>query len=473
MSVALRMTATQHQQLEAHLFPGDGREAVALMLCGRRSGGTRQILVARRIVPVPHAACTRTPVSVDWPTDLLPELLNELDRMGGALIKVHSHPIGIESFSDTDTIADRKLFPSVFGWVGGDGPHASAVMLPGGSMFARAVDVDGTFRDLSTITIVGDDLRVFDSVHELLPVPEFARRHGQLFGAGTTARLSRLSVAVVGASGTGSPVAEMLVRLGVGEIVLVDPDRIEEKNVNRIYMSHVSDARAGRFKVDVIEEEIARIGLGTRVTALPFELGRPDVVRRVAETDFVFGCMDGHTGRQLLNRLATYYILPYIDVGIRLEADGQGGIDQVCGGVHYVKPGGSSLMSRGVVTQARLQSEALKKSDPEAYATQLEAKYIIGVDEERPAVIGVNTLFASLAVNEFLARIHPFRDDSNAAIARQMLSLTQGAWHRDADGEPDAGLARKVGIGDVMPLLDSPGLSEMRQITKYSKAAAC
>ena len=43
-----------------------------------------------------------------------------------------------------------------------------------------------------------------------------------------------MSIAVVGCSGTGSPVIEQLARLGVGRLVLVDPDRVEEKNLNRI-----------------------------------------------------------------------------------------------------------------------------------------------------------------------------------------------------------------------------------------------
>ena len=62
----------------------------------------------------------------------------------------------------------------------------------------------------------------------------FTLRHAQAFGTGTTALLRNLSVAIVGCSGTGSIVAEQLARLGAGRLVLVDPDRVEEKNLNRI-----------------------------------------------------------------------------------------------------------------------------------------------------------------------------------------------------------------------------------------------
>lgn len=47
-------------------------------------------------------------------------------------------------------------------------------------------------------------------------VPEFARRHAQIFGAGTVDCLRRLRIAVVGCSGTGTPLIEQFVRLGVG-----------------------------------------------------------------------------------------------------------------------------------------------------------------------------------------------------------------------------------------------------------------
>ena len=49
-----------------------------------------------------------------------------------------------------------------------------------------------------------------------------------------TPKLQNLSVAVVGCSGTGSPVIEQLARLGVGRLLLVDPDVVKVKNLNRI-----------------------------------------------------------------------------------------------------------------------------------------------------------------------------------------------------------------------------------------------
>jgi hypothetical protein len=461
MEVVLRLTGKQHAELKAHLFPGDGREAVAVALCGRRAGRARHCLTIRTIVPIPYDQCqVRTPDRITWSTQSLRPLIEEAAKRGLAILKIHSHPGGFDKFSDFDDRSDRDLFTSIHGWMDDDLPHASAVMLPDGRVFARAVSASGAFTSVSLVSVVSYDLNFWRILGATPEIPEFARRHAQIFGSGTTSMLSRLSVAVVGCSGTGSPVVEQLARLGVGKLVLVDPDVVEEKNLNRILNATIEDARTGTPKVEVMKRAIARMGLQTEALAFDRDLADPEVVKAIAECDVVFGCMDSVDGRHLLNRLAVFYLLPYFDIGVKLEADGQGGVDQICGTVHYLQPDGSSLLSRGTYTIEQVRAAALKRADPEAYRDQLQSKYIVGVREERPAVISVNLLFASLGVNEFLARLHPYRDDSNRNFATYRISLTQARIVQDADGAPCQTLARHAGRGDVRPLLDMPVLSE-------------
>jgi len=75
-------------------------------------------------------------------------------------------------------------------------------------------------------------------------------------------------------------------------------------------------------------------------------------------------------------------------------------------------------------------------------------------------VVSVNMHYASLAVNEFLARLHPYRDDGNDGFAWFGSSLTQARFFQARDGEPCPSLSRHVGRGDVTPQLDMPALSE-------------
>ena len=458
----LSLTGRQHAELKAHLFPDDGCEAVAIALCGRRRGEGRHRMLVRRLVPVPYEECSaRTPRLVTWSTAMLPPLLDEADRNGLAVFKIHGHR-NTSPFSTVDDRADRDLFPSVHAWAN-EGPHGSAIMFADGRMIARTVDDRGRFRPLASVNVVGDDLSFWPSTNRAVAVPEFARRVAQTFGAGTYERLRGLRIAVVGCSGTGSPLIEQLARNCVGTLVLVDPDRVEEKNLNRILNATMDDARRARLKVDVAARAVGAMGLGTLVETFPTSLFDPDAVRAVAGCDLVFGCMDSVDGRHLLNKLATFYLLPYFDLGVKLEADGRGGVDQVCGTVHYVQPGGSSLLSRHVYTMEQVRAAGLYRTDPAAYRAQLDDGYIRGVQEDRPAVVQLNSLLASLAVNEFLARLHPYRLDPNAEYAVHRLSISHGIYEHEDDGEPCPVLSRHVGRGDVHPLLDWAELSIARQ----------
>jgi hypothetical protein len=114
------------------------------------------------------------------------------------------------------------------GWVERDIPHGSVVMLPDGQMFGRVITADAEFQPIECIAVAGDDLHFWYADAGSAHVPDFVASHAQMFDEGTIERLQRLSVAVIGASGTGSPVVEQLMRLGVGEIVIVDDDLMEK-----------------------------------------------------------------------------------------------------------------------------------------------------------------------------------------------------------------------------------------------------
>lgn len=458
MTYALRLTQSQHEALRAHLFPGDGKEAVALLLCGRRRGAFRHILSAREIQPVPHMSCIeRTPTRVKWPTDILDDLLPSIIDNDYAVVKIHSHPMDHQSFSDTDNASDEAVFGSISNLLGNDLPHASVIMTPSGELFGRAIVEGKIVGPLSSIMVVGHDLLIWQPNHHSVP-EEFSLRHRQAFGDGTTTLLRSLSIAVVGCSGTGSFVVEELARLGVGKLVLIDSDRVEEKNLNRIVNSSKEDAYLSVFKVHALAKAIARMGLNQQVRPLPLNLLTQEAILAVAECDVVFGCTDGVESRHVLNRIATFYCMPYFDVGVRLDADGHGGIAGISGAVHYLQPGLSSLLSRGVYSMAQVEAEGMKRTNPELYQQQRGEGYLRGVQEDRPAVITVNGTFASLAVQELLARLHPYRNQPNSQFAYIGGNLAEVQLHAEAEGEPCNVFKSHVGRGDMKPLLNMPGI---------------
>jgi len=454
-SFVLRLTGDQHTQLRSHLFPGDGNEAVALALCGRLNHAHGHALCVYQILLVPHSQCReRTPERVTWDTSIGRDLFQKAAEKGMGILKIHSHPEGYKRFSKYDDRSDKELFSSLHSWTDDGMPHASVVMLPDGSMFGRIVDPDGNFQPISKISVVGDDILFFRE-QSGRPVDQAQIRTSQTFGDKTTSLLKQLRIGIVGCSGTGSWVAEQLARLGVEDLLLVDPDIVEEKNLNRIVNSTEDDALNARAKVLSLQDAISRHGTKTKVSVWKETLFSLEVAAALATCDIIFGCMDSIEGRDTLNRIATFYTIPYFDLGVRLDADGAGGIQNVSGAVHYLIPGGSSLLSRGVYTSEGLRADSLKRTNPEQYKCEAKEGYIKGAKVESPAVISVNGFCASMAVNEFLARIHPYRLSPQSEARWQQFDLVNSFWQQADEGGRCPVLSKHSGRGDMNPFLNS------------------
>src|SRR3546814_5391060 len=89
-------------------------------------------------------------------------------------------------------------------------------------------------------------------------------------------------------------------------------------------------------------------------------------------------------------------------------------------------------------------------------------------------------MVASMAVNELLARLHPFRTRPNGDFAIQRISMSHGRIILRPDGEPDANLASHVGRGTTNPPLLLPRLgrseehtSELQSLMRISYAVIC
>ncbi len=97
-------------------------------------------------------------------------------------------------------------------------------------------------------------------------LPARYQRNRETVSLANQLRLFRSCVAVVGAGGLGGYVIEELARLGVGRLVVVDPDLFEEHNLNRQLLS--SPCALGRPKADVAAERIREINPAVTVVPL-------------------------------------------------------------------------------------------------------------------------------------------------------------------------------------------------------------
>lgn len=456
----MALTGIAHKSLQEHLFPGDNKEAVSVCLCSMGKSDQDYKLIIQETFNIPYEECSiRREDLVNWKTEKILPLLTKAQKEGLAVLKIHSHPSGYGDFSETDDISDKDLFDSVYGWIDGDIVHASAVMLPNGEIFGRIVDSDLNFIRIDKIIVASSDIKIWTNRTVQTDQEELLRTK-QAFGEGTTSLLRSLKIGVVGCSGTGSPTIEQLARLGVGELVIIDPDVVERKNLNRILNTTSHDADQNRFKVNVIKEAINKMGLGTKVLEFNQNLyDSEEAIRALSTCDMLFGCVDSVDGRHLLNQIANFYCLPYFDLGVKLTADGKGGIDHIHGTIHYVLPGGSSLMSRGVYDSEDLRAALMYRTDSAEFENLIESGYIRGVNVNSPAVISVNLQLSSMAINEFLCRIHRIRYEDNDQFYVLRLSITDSYIQNQGDSEPDPYFIKYSCRGDISPLLNMPQFS--------------
>ncbi|WP_160144135.1 HesA/MoeB/ThiF family protein [Chryseolinea soli] len=472
MEYQLRMAGIHFEEVKQHLFPGDGKEAIAIALCGRFNNGRVTMLLVHKLLLLPYHLCKRESDFIEWPTEPVVPFLIEAMQSGMAILKIHSHPGGYDQFSELDDISDVEFFTSVYGWTNSDLPHGSAVMLPDGRIFGRVILPDLSARSVDRILVAGHQIRMWSAAS--VQSTRQSLRTIQLFGEGTYGLLRQLKVGLVGCSGTGSIVVEQLLRYQVGTLVPIDGDHVEHKNLNRIVNARVIHAENAARKTDVVVETVRETGLGTIV--IPFDKNlyeSPEAIIELTTCDLVIGCMDTAEGRDLLNRLSTYYLVPYIDMGIMIDSDGKGGINKIEGSVHYVQPGMSSLFTRSVYTMEEVTAEALKRNNPQEYARLLEDgrkngyKYVKDINVDRPAVISLNMQVASTAVNELLNRIHPYKFMPPESTAKIAIDITDNFMAPEGEHsfQCDQFLAKNVGRGDVTPLLHCVELGEKVRVT--------
>ena len=448
--VILAMTKRMHETVFDYLFPGDGLEAAGILLCNQGTGKHCQRLLAAEFLRLPHNLSERRSDFVSWPFDqcMTPDRIGEADQKGRSIFTIHSHPKGSDRFSKVDDGNDRELLESINGWFDDERVNGVAIMTREGLIVARTMDEDAGFRDVDSVSIVGESIHVWKP-HRGGRRTAYQSKMSQTLGQGTLELLKSMKIGVVGCSGTGSIVIELLMRNCVGELVIVDDDVLEEKNLNRIVGGTMTDAYEKRPKVIAIRDAIDKTGLETRVEAYRGVTDSPEVVSALIDCDAIFGCVDSAFGRYHLDCLASAYLIPYFDVGVHIEADGTGGIQAADAVSHYIHPDGCSLISRGAYTMEQVAAEDWRRTDPAHYRRQRMAGYLAEVGEEQPAVMSVNMQAACMAFNDFMARIHAFRLDANHEFGTQRFRLVHGCYENEADiGTPHPLLKRYAGTGD-------------------------
>lgn len=118
-------------------------------------------------------------------------------------------------------------------------------------------------------------------------------RTRMLVGEQGLAALSAARVAVVGAGGVGGYAAEMLVRSGIGHILVIDNDEVGESNINRQLLALHSTV--GQPKVEVLKARLLDINPDLDIAVVPEYVSEENmgrVMESAGHVDYVVDAID-------------------------------------------------------------------------------------------------------------------------------------------------------------------------------------
>ncbi len=126
-------------------------------------------------------------------------------------------------------------------------------------------------------------------------------RQRKLLGSAFQLRLLSAKFAIGGCGGLGGSIFEMLLRLGVGHLLVIDPDFFCESNLNRQLLA--TSANLGCYKVDAALERGKLVNPVAEIETLNQVFQSPAGKARLASCDLVFDALDSVSGRFELAQL--------------------------------------------------------------------------------------------------------------------------------------------------------------------------
>lgn len=413
----LRLTGSQWRDLYRHLFPGDRDEHGAVILAGVADTARGARLIAREVIPavdgvdyVPGRHGYRMLTA-----DFVQELSDRAAEEGLAYVAVHCHGGSTNvSLSADDRRSQQRGYPALLDIL--DGPPVVGAVF---AEAAAAADVwlpDRSCHPLDRVVVSGSTRMIFT------PEPgcdaartEQFKRQALLFGEAGQAMLADAVVAIVGCGGVGSVVVELLARLGVGHIIVIDNDVVELTNLPRWIGARRLDAmewltregrprwtrsvgrRFARPKVKVAARVAKRANKFCEVTAVTGDVASADVAAALTGVDYIFLAADSFRARLIVNAVAFQYGIPAVQSGAKVRVrTGDGAITEVYSVVRPFGPESGCLWCNHLIPPARLAEEAVGRDQAR------RQRYVDDPDVGAPSVITLNSVAASHAVNEFM-----------------------------------------------------------------------
>lgn len=473
MRTTLTIPASIQARAMAHLFPGDGDEHGLVLLCGLHQAGQDVRLLARELVVAGDG--------IDYvegrhgyrmlKAEFIRPLIRRCREERLVYLAVHNHGgFGTVSFSDDDLASHERGYPALLDLA--QGMPVGALVYAKQALAGDLWMPDGSRRTLDETRVLGVNIdRLYDrSKGSIRMHAEVHARQVLMFGPLGQERLSAARVGVIGAGGVGSLLVEYLARLGVGSLVVADPDRIALSNLSRVVGATRADTlyplchprvpkvmRAwaeahARRKVDIARRLARAASPSISFEAIADDFAKASVAARFLDCDFLFLAADSMRARLVFNAIVQQYFIPGIQLGTKIVAADDARLDNAFGVERWVLPQENCLWCSGMISPHLLAVES--KTDAE----RADQEY--GTTISNPSVITMNAVVASHGVNDFLLSFLGLFDPTTSPEPHRFKHLSRSVVserYRSEPGCPEcgAGLESRMGRGDhaVLPIV--------------------
>jgi hypothetical protein len=376
--------------------------------------------------------------------------LCEVNKLGTVIC--HSHPEGLQ-YSPSDDFGEARLAHTLRLSIPSKAPIASLLFTP--DQVTGRIWLEGLSKPVKfdVIVVIGHYVQripVGKSTGIASISQQLYDRQVKAFGEEGQRAISLARIGIIGVGGTGSAVAEQLVRLGVSDFLLVDPDRFSPSNLTRVYGSQFGSVRKAAFfppayKVTMVAKSLKRINSHATVHALHQSVVLTDAANALVDRDILFLCTDEHWGRSVVNQIAYQYLIPAINVGVRITSD-NGIISHAAGSVDFLRPDEPCLWCKQSLRADRIAAESLP---PAERKLRLQEGYVENLDLKAPSVISFTTAVASSAVGLFLQYLTNYMGDAGK-VSRINHDFLTGDARRGTTRIDENCICRKArGYGDL------------------------
>ena len=370
------------------------------------TGATRQTALIDDIV-LPQHRDRELHGNTSFNPSYLLRALDQARKQKKGLAFMHSHPSpGWQGMSTPDIAAERDIIALPVRSTGL--PLVGLTSGSDGYWSARWWHRDGSSRKMiqepcKKVRVVGARSYglYFDNILAAPPQRrDILRRTYDAWGSNTQANISRLHVGIIGLGSVGAVVAEIVARLGIVNVTLIDPDHVKEHNLDRLL--NASTENIGELKVNIAARAMERSTTAEKpiINVIARSLQEKEAYSAALDCDVLFSCVDRPIARDILNHIANAHLIPVIDSGVALETshkqEDQFGWAQWR--TYLVTPGQACLRCVGQYTSSMVVAEQDGSLDSPSYINSLPPQARVGNQNVFPFSVNV----ASMAVNMML-----------------------------------------------------------------------